>query len=290
MDQLKAIDAALRVAELGSFTEAARALGLTPAAVSKQVAGLEAHLGGELFFRTTRTVRLTSLGEAYLERCRPLVEELGAADQQARDLSGALSGTLTLAAPRVFGRRYVAPLVLDFLARWPQVRIDLRLSDDYVDLAAERVDLAVRVARQLPDSALLARRLGAYPYVLVASPGYLERHGWPCTPEALQSHEGLVMAWQETWPFREPELAVRPRVRLRCRDLGALQDAALAGLGVAALPLAHVAEALDQGALEQLLPERFALSRDVWVLRLQQRYTPELVQAFMATLVASLRF
>lgn len=187
MDQLAAMKAFLRVAETGSFTRAAEALDLSRAMVSTQVAGLEKHFGVKLLNRTTRRVALTSEGGRYLEHCRRVFDELRAAED---DLSGARErprGRLRVDVPGAFGRRLLVEAVPGFLARYPELELDVQINDRYVDLVTAQVDAAVR-GGTITDPNLVVRHAVGSRWITVAAPAYLERHGWPGTPDDLAGH------------------------------------------------------------------------------------------------------
>ena len=178
MDSLNAMEVFVRVVQSGSFSEAARALNLTPSAVSKQVSRLEDRLGARLINRTTRRLGLTEEGQAFFERAQRILADVSEAEQAVTQLHGAPRGTLKLNAPVVFGRMHIAPHIGRFLARHPRVDLSLDLSDDFIDLTAQRVDLAIRITADLPPG-LVAHRLATSRRVLCASPAYLAQAGEP---------------------------------------------------------------------------------------------------------------
>lgn len=250
----------MRVVDARSYSAAARQLGATTSALSKRVAKLEGALGVRLLERTTRRLAPTEAGAAFYERCVQVLDELGEAERAATQLGGAVRGTLRLNAPVIFGELHVAPLLPPLLERHPDLRIDLSLSDRYVDLVDEGFDLAVRIGR-LADSSLAARRLGRVPAVVCASPAYLERRGTPKTPDDLARHEclrySLAGAGRE-WRLRGPdgkERAYAASGRCSLNHGGAMREVALAGGGLAQLPLFLVADALRAGRLRSVLDD-----------------------------------
>jgi DNA-binding transcriptional LysR family regulator len=260
LDDLGALLAFVRVVDARSYSAAARQLGATTSALSKRVAKLEGVLGVRLLERTTRRLAPTEAGAAFYERCLRVLDELGEAERAATQLGSAVRGTLRLNAPVIFGELHVAPLLPPLLERHPDLRIDLSLSDRYVDLVDEGFDLAVRIGR-LADSSLAARRLGRVPAVVCASPAYLERRGAPKTPADLARHEclrySLAGAGRE-WRLRGPdgkERAYAAAGRCSLNHGGAMREVALAGGGLAQLPLFLVADALRAGRLRSVLDE-----------------------------------
>lgn len=243
-----------RVAEHGSFGGAARALGLSPATVSKAVARLEARLGERLVHRTSRRFALTEAGRAHAERAAALLAA-GEAAEAAASTTGAVTGRVRLAAPMSFGLRHVAPALPEFLAAWPGVSIDLRLDDRQVDLVGEGIDVAVRIA-ELRDSSLVARRLCPVRLVAVAAPAYLDRAGRPLHPRDLAGHACLTYSnTGPLWRFaRDGETAeVRVAGQFTANNADAFEGALLGGHGIALQPDFMLGEALAVGRLEAVL-------------------------------------
>jgi DNA-binding transcriptional LysR family regulator len=244
-----------RVVETGGFSAAARSLDLTPSAISKLIARLEERLGTRLLVRTTRALSLTEEGEAYHRAARRILQELNDADQAAS--AGAIRGRLRINASLPFGTMFVAPAVPSFLAAHPDVSIDLSFTDDVIDLLAQRADIAIRMGA-LPDSALVARKLGQSRRVVCAAPAYLAAHGTPRTPDDLQNHDCLGFTFrraQPGWPFvvdgREIILPVAGSVLVNNGETA--RQLALAGVGLARLGRFHVAADLAAGTLVPVL-------------------------------------
>ena len=188
MDQLETMRAFVAVASLGSFAEAARQLRLSPSVVTRSVADLEDRLGLVLLNRTTRSVRLTERGEIFLDSCRQVLEDIEGAERRVRGEDAEPRGSLKVAAPILFGRLHVLPIITRILTKHPNLTVHLTLSDRNVLLAEESVDVAVRIG-DLADSSMKAIRLGSVSRVLVASPRYLERRGVPKAPNDLSAHD-----------------------------------------------------------------------------------------------------
>lgn len=256
---IEAIAAFLSVAERGSFAAAGQALGRDPTVVSRRILALETRLGVRLLTRSTRRVALTEAGAAYLERIRPLLRELSAADREAASFaSGAPRGRLRLAAPSTFGRMWLAPLLPAFLARYPEVTLDVSFSNRFVDLIGEGFDVAVRLGA-LPDSRLVARKVARRRRLVCAAPAYLARYGEPTAPEALAEHACLVFSGFATpyyWQFeqaRHAPCAVHVDGPIVSDDAEALVAAAVAGIGIVMATDWLVGRELADGRLVPLL-------------------------------------
>ena len=248
-----------QVVEAASFSAAARALGLSKSAVSKQVSRLEARLGVQLLNRTTRRLSLTEAGAVFYEGCQRMLAEAEAAEQAVTHLAAAPRGHLRLNAPMSFGILHLSPLLPALLRRCPELTVDLTLNDRLVDLVEEGYDLAIRIGR-LPDSSLIARRLAPSRAVLCAAPAYLEEQGLPDRPRDLKRHAGLIYSYQAdgaTWRLTGPAGSERVPVagRFRVNNGDALRQAALGGLGIAQLPTFIVGDDLRTGRLRRVLPD-----------------------------------
>lgn len=283
----------LAVVDGGSLAAAARALRLTPSAVSKQLSRLERRLGVRLVERTTRSLRVTAAGTRYRRHARSLVATLADAEADVQAETRAVAGELRVSAPTLLGQEVVGPLAARFLLAHPEVCLELDLTERFVDLAAEPVDVALRVATRLPASGLAARRLGSFAGVIVASPDYLERRGAPRRAQDLAEHACLELAhdaergrWRMTSGGRE--LAVEVRGPLVSSSLVALRRCALAGLGVARLPGYLVRDDLEQGRLVRLLPHVASARKAVFAVRAHAALVPPRVRAFIDFLAAEL--
>jgi len=242
--------------EQGSFSAAGRALGLSPSAVSRIISGIEARLGVRLLMRTTRALAMTPEGEDYHRAALRILGDLSEAEQAICD-QGAPRGRLRVSATLSYGRLFVVPLIGEFLDRYPDILVDISLTDTVIDLVEERADVAIRVG-PLPDSPLIARRLGESDRVVVASPDYLARHGVPAQPEDLRGHRCIGFNFRRRrpdWPFRRDgrdfDLALTPAVAVDSGDTA--RQLALVGAGIARLGRFNVADALADGRLVELL-------------------------------------
>lgn len=249
-----------KVVELRSFAAAASELALSKATVSKAVTRLEARLGARLFNRTSRRLALTDAGRTLAGRAAQLLVDGEAAETEALAQSAAPRGLVRLAVPMTFGIKVLAPLLPEFLTQYPDVSIDLHLSDAMVDLIGEGFDIGVRIA-SLPDSSLVARRLCAMPRYTVAAPAYLEKHGRPTHPMHLAQHRCFAYAYLSTpnlWHYTNAageQASVRPSGPLRVNNGEAVLPALMAGLGIADLPDFIIGDAIATKQLEVILPD-----------------------------------
>jgi DNA-binding transcriptional LysR family regulator len=247
-----------KVVELRSFAAAAQDLMLSKATVSKAVGRLEERLGTRLFNRTSRRLALTDAGQRLSERAARLLADGEEAETDALAQSVVPRGLVRFAVPMTFGVKRIAPLLPVFLEQYPEVSIDLHLSDATVDLVGEGFDLALRIAR-LPDSSLVARRLCGMPRYTVAAPSYLKRHGRPTHPMHLAEHRCFGYAYLSTaglWTYTNAageQASVRPGGPLRVNNGEAVLPAVIAGLGIADLPDFIIGDAIASGAVEVIL-------------------------------------
>jgi DNA-binding transcriptional LysR family regulator len=249
-----------KVVETRGITAAAIDLGLSAPTVSKALARLEQRLGSRLINRTSRHFALTDAGHALAERAAKLLADAESAQDALLAQSATPRGLVRLAAPMSFGISELAPILPDFLTQYPEVSVDLHLSDALVDVIGDGFDIALRIGT-LVDSSLLARRLASVPGMLVASPDYLHRRGRPYHPADLASHDCFGYAYfrtRDTWHFANAAgeaVTVRPSGRLRVNNGDAMLPAAIAGLGIAALPEFIARQVVADGRLQQILPD-----------------------------------
>ncbi|WP_332772374.1 LysR family transcriptional regulator [Phenylobacterium sp.] len=253
MMELEDIRAFVEVAEAGGFGRAGQRLELSKSMVSRRVSRLEASLGAQLLSRTTRGVALTEAGAEFKERADRVLAELEAARDSLAQRGEEIVGSLRVAAPLSFGMTHLAPVLAELAVRHPKLSVTASYSDRFVDLIGERFDVAVRVGK-LADSSLIARRIAPINAAVVASPAYLERYGTPLTPEDLMDHAALMQG-QEAWSFRDGKklVTIRPEGRFKADSGQALVAAAVAGLGIAALPTFLAGHAIEAGELVPLL-------------------------------------
>ncbi|MGD0562497.1 MAG: LysR family transcriptional regulator [Roseiarcus sp.] len=286
MDRLAAIEAFVRVAEAQSFSEAARRLRSSKSAVSRNVGALESELGVRLFHRTTRSLTLTEAGRGYFERATRILADLEEANLAVSQLQSAPRGRLRVSAPMSFGFLHLAPALPDFLARYPEVAVDLAMNDRFVDLIDEGFDVAVRIGA-MEDSSLIARRLAPIRRVVCASPAYFEARGLPLSPEDLKGHECLFnsnIASSQEWRFTAPDgksWPVEVKGRLSANNGDALRAAALQGLGIVNLPTFIVGGDLQAGALVTALDEFISQDMAMSAVYPHSRHLSPKVRAFV---------
>ena len=258
MDRLDAMGVFVEVVDSGSFSAAARKRRVPLTTVSRRIADLEAHLETRLLSRSTRRLELTEAGRAYLASARHILELVGDAERAAGGEYDTPRGELVVTTPMAFGRLQVLPVIADFLARFPDIRVRMVFSDRNLQLIDEHIDVAVRIGR-LPDSALVATRVGQVHRVACASPGYLAGHGAPRTPDNLGEHIGVTfesLPAGPPWAFKAKAGGLAQATvqsRLRVNSAEAAVDAAIAGVGVTHLLSYQAAAAIRSGALTLLL-------------------------------------
>ena len=259
MDSAGGMAVFVGVVEAQNFSAAARNLKLTPSAVSKLIGRLENRLGARLLNRTTRQVSLTDEGRTYYQSCLPILAAIEDAEHAVSKLHDAPRGLLKVNASTAFGISHIEPLIPDFLASYPELRIQLTLSESIVNLVEEEVDVAIRLGN-LPDSSLIARKLGSLRRSVTGSPDYLKRHGIPKTPEDLKNHNCLQITTATTFNHWEFQVAGKPRRidikgNFETNNALSLHRAALAGIGLMRSANFMVAEELQDGRLKTVLAE-----------------------------------
>jgi len=273
------------VVDAGSFVGAADALGLSKAAVSRYVGELEARLGARLLHRTTRRLSLTEEGEVFYSRCKELLAGVEEAEAELGSRSAAARGLLRVNAPFTFGIRYLAPLWGGFRALYPQVDLDVTLSDRVVDLVDEGYDLAIRIS-VLPSSSLVSKRLGSTRMTLCASPRYIEQRGMPLHPDDLASHAVISYSHWSTgneWHFVGPEgrVSVKTRPWMFSNNGDTCRAAALSDQGVILQPDFLVGADVEAGTLIHLLPEYRSLEIGIYAVYPTRKHVAPKVRALI---------
>lgn len=277
----------LRVLDLGSISAAARSLDLSVAVASQRLKRLERELGVRLLQRTTRRLHATPEGVVLAERGRALVEDLEALTSDLRRTASEVSGTLRVTTSASFGRLYISPLLPEFMARHPRVKLSINLNDQRLDLISSGFDLAIRIGA-LDDSSLVARKLADNRRVLCASPEYLRKHGTPRTPQDLSNHECVLLVGsagrQDVWRMNDRdgrEIAVRVGGRIESNYGEVILDAVVAGLGIAMHSAWHACEDLRAGRLQVVLPDYPIATTGIYAVMPQRRLVPPRVRAFV---------
>ncbi|MDE2441092.1 MAG: LysR family transcriptional regulator [Betaproteobacteria bacterium] len=292
MDRLDAMQLFVRVAELGSFAAAAQQVGVARSVVTRQIAGLEAHLGIKLMARSTRRLTLTSAGTAYLEKCRVILNLVEAAEIGVAEERQTPRGSIRISLPLSYGLKRLAPLLLDFTRRYPEVVLDMDYSDRRINLIEEGIDLAIRVTRRL-DAGDVARRIGASRMLLLAAPDYLSRHGMPRHPSELVHHvclgytnAGSAMAWQFIIDGQLESFHVRSRLNANNGEV--LTEAAAQGLGITCQPDFIAETFLASGRVVEIMADFPVPELGIYAMLPSNRHVPHRVRVLMDNLAERL--
>ncbi|WP_217354357.1 LysR family transcriptional regulator [Ruegeria arenilitoris] len=282
------------VVELGSFAAAARKLNLSPAAISKNVSELEGHLSARLINRTTRRMSLTEAGTLYFERVAQVLDDLREADATLQAIQDTPSGVLRVSAPVTVTLIGLSEKIPKFLARYPDLTLDLRLNDRRVNLVEEGFDVALRGSDNLEDSGLIARKLMIMDHVVCAAPSYFEQHGCPTRPEDLALHNCVKFTLSDhavQWTFRQGRRTVKVPVRGRYKVSSSLavRDALRAGFGLSLVPRMYVAEDLAAGRLRPALEDWTPNETGLYAVYPSRRYVMSKVRVFLDFLVEELQ-
>ncbi len=278
----------VHVVEQGGFTAAARQLSVSTSFVSRQVTRLEDRLDVRLLQRTTRTVRLTEMGKVYYERSREILDQFEALDSEMADLQEKPKGLVRITAAGEYAERYVAPLVAEFVAKYPEVSVDLESSMQMVDIVDEGFDIAIRMSA-LSDSSLIARKVEQRRIMVCASPDYLKEHGRPKTPEDLRTHNCLLfpdMPWRFKYPDRIQEVKVRGS--WGSNNGRVLVAAARQGIGVVRFSEYYLEELINAGELEIILQEYEVDDAATWIIYPNRRHLPTRVRYLVEFLLEEL--
>lgn len=293
MDRLEAMEILVAAVEAGSLSAASRRLGTPLATVSRKVSELEAHLGTRLLTRSSRRLTLTDAGRSYFAACKRVLDDLGEAERAASGEYRAPRGDLLLTAPVVFGRLHVLPVVAEFVKAYPEIDVRMLLADRVVNLFEEHVDLAVRIG-DLPDSSLVATRVGAVRRVVCASPAYFAARGTPRSPADLEAHDcvtfEILNATDEwTFPIGKSHVSVPIHSRVVVNTAEAAIDAAIADVGITRVLSYQVATAIRDGSLTTALREFEPPPWPVSLLHGGGRLLPLKLRAFLDLAVPRIR-
>ncbi len=259
MDHFSALRAFVVVVEEGSFVAAAGILGVAVSSVTRQVTNLESHLGVQLLNRSTRSVTVTDAGNKYYVDAIRILDDMAEANRNVMEAGQGPRGLLRVSAPSAFARLHIAPFISDYLAKYPDIELDLVISDAVINLAEERMDIAIRIG-EVEGNSLIARKLAPHRRILCASEGYLEKYGTPQSPEDLKHHNCLTFASRtggRNWKFErgDEEITVKVKGALRANNSELLRESALAGTGIILSPDWLVGCDITKGELKPLLPD-----------------------------------
>lgn len=293
MDRLLSMEVFVAAVELGSFTAAGNAFRITSAMVSKHVNAIERRLGATLLNRTTRRQSLTEIGRGYYEHCKLILDQVAAAEAGAESMSRSPRGLLRVNASIWFGSLTLAPIVCDFLGRYPDVNVQLSLTDRFVDIVDEGFDVAIRIGK-LADSSLVARRLSVFEMAICASPDYLAQAGIPESPEDLLKHECLGFTnWrdQNGWKLVQKQLGWKAAraPRFESDNAQALLAAAVKGVGVIMMPKGLLQPDIEAGRLVELMRDHVPPARPIHAVYPKERKSAPKLTAFVDFLVDALR-
>ncbi|CAH0532881.1 HTH-type transcriptional regulator DmlR [Vibrio stylophorae] len=289
MQHWQGIEAFIAVAELGSFTQAAKRMQTSVVQVSRQISQLEARLAVQLFYRTTRQVSLTALGEQFYHQCAPLYDGLQQAEQSLQDAQQVPQGLLKVTAPVTYGEQVLAPMLYQFIAQYEQLELSLHLTNEPLDLAAEQLDLAIRLGR-LSDSRLVAKKLATRQLHVCATPDYFARFGAAESLSDLHRHQCLKGSHGH-WFFRQQGRSITWPVQGRVQSNSgyALLTAARQGLGLVQLPDYYVQQDLASGKLVEVLTQYRDDQEGIWALYPQNRYLSPKVRCCIDYLATALQ-
>ena len=293
MDRFQALQVFVNVAEAGGFAVAGRKLSMSPPSVTRIVSSLEEHLGTALLTRTTRSVALTEAGTRFLRDSRRLLGELEEAEEAAIGSHVTPRGELRITAPVLFGGMFVAPILGDYMDAYQLVTARTVFVDRVVNMIDEGLDVAIRIG-ELPDSSLIATRVGTVRRVVFAAPGYLERHGTPAHPDDLKDHKLIspsALGSNANWAFREADslLSVRPAPRLQINTSDAIRDLVTQGWGISRLLSYQVAQRISEGSVVPLLEAFEPPPHPVHVIHEEGRFVSTKVRSFVDFMVERLR-
>ncbi len=293
--QWQGISEFVAVAEVGNFTQGAKKLLISTAQVSRQVSELEQRLNTKLFYRTTRKVTLTEEGQLFYQQCRSILEGLESAERSLTNLQSSPQGKIKISAPVTYGERHIIPLINQFLIRYPQVEIQVQLTNQRINLIEEGYDLAIRLG-QLDDSSLIAKRISSRDHFVCAAPSYIKQHGQPHNISDLKQHNCLLGS-ADFWTFRDAQnnkktsnnKNIRVSGSLRCNSGLGLVDAALKGIGIVQLPEYYLTQAIESGELEILLSDFQREQEGIWALYPQNKFLASKVRLLIDFLGENLR-
>jgi len=279
----------VKVVDAGSFTGAAKSLGLPKSTVSRKITQLEERLGVRLLQRTTRTLSLTDTGSAYYNQCSRIIGDVEEANIAVTEMQSKPQGLLRITAPMLFGAEVLSDLIADFLQKNPEIQIDFVLTDQPLDLIQEGIDVAFRVG-QLADSSLIARSLGSIKVITCASPAYIEKNGAPSHPNEVNDHTSVGWNPVNSWEYDTPEkISIDLKPKVKVNDVLSMRKMALNGLGIARLPAFLCADDIKSGRLVPVMCDWSYKSTPIQALYPSNRHLSVKVRTFVDYIVEVLR-
>lgn len=293
MDRLRSMEVFVGAVDAGSFTAAANIFRITPAMVSKHIASLEKRLGATLLARTTRTQKLTEIGQKYYENCKQILGQIADAETGAEAMGNTPKGHLRINASMWFGSLTLAPVVCDYLQQFPEVNIELSLTDRYVDIIDEGFDIAIRIG-ELKDSSLVARKIGKFEIAICAAPEYIAKAGMPEIPEDLVRHQCLGFTnWQNQggWRLIHSQAGAKKTQipRFESDNGQALLTAAIKGIGIVMMPKELLRPAIEAGRLVELMKTHVPPARPIHAIYPKERQLTPKLTSFVDFLIQRLR-
>ncbi|WP_281556847.1 LysR family transcriptional regulator [Thalassomonas sp. RHCl1] len=293
MDTLDGMKTVVAVVETGSFTAAGERLSMSKALVSKYVGEVEKHLGTRLFNRTTRQLALTEAGRSYYQLALNLLEQYTAMVDKVTGEQTSPRGVLRLSAPVTFGEKTLSPLLPKFLRLYPDLQIELRLTNSAIDMLEEGIDVRIRIGG-VDDSTMIARQLGSFPLLLCASPAYIEQQGLPTTPQQIADHNCIIdsnFRIGKQWPIISAQgiaHSINVSSHIAVNSPQAVREISIAGGGIGMIPAFIVEDALKDGRLIQVLPECTTLEFGLFAIYPHRQYVPRKVRCFLDFVMAEL--
>ena len=289
MARLRRMKIFVTLVESGQFTRAAQQLSISKSTVSQAISDLEAYLGLQLIKRNGRSFQLTEAGQLYYEEALKVLADISDLEDRVRGTSLGMSGQIRITAPDTYGTNVVTPLIVKFMNLYPDVSIEIILTERQTDLVAEGIDLAFRIG-PMKDSGLLARKIGSTYLMLCAAPSYLEKYGVPEQLSDLKEHSCLVYSRSPSWVLEEEGRveSFRPKGRVKTTNGENLRDFAVAGLGIACMPELIASDALKRGELVHVMEDIKGANLDIHIVRSPDRHSPARIRGFVDFVLSEL--
>ncbi|SFC31275.1 LysR family transcriptional regulator [Pseudoalteromonas denitrificans] len=286
MDTIDGIKTVIAVVETGSFTAASERLGMSKALVSKYISEVESHLGVRLFNRSTRRLALTEAGKNYYDKALPLLEEFSELIDSVTGEQSSPRGRLRVSVPVTFGEMKLSPVIPKFLNLYPDIHIDIQLTDRKIDMLEEGVDVVIRIGG-VDDSSLIAKQINTYPLILCASKEYLKKNGIPKSPQDITKHTCIIdsnFRIGKQWPIISPDQkseSIKVDSNVSANSPRAVKEMAIASGGIAMIPKFIIEDALENGALVEVLPGYHTLEFGLFAIFPHRRYLAKKIRCFI---------